>query len=81
MVTTSMTSPEPRSTVQRGVAVTPAALNVKQVAALLGVSARHIYRMADGGLMPRPFKLGGLNRWHRPAIEAWLADGAKPVRK
>jgi len=56
------------------------ALNVRQVARLLGVSERHVYRMADGGLMPKPVKLGGLNRWHRPIVEDWLARGAKPVR-
>ncbi len=73
------TSPEPPGTEQRSAALPPAALNVKQVASLLGVSVRHVYRMADGGLMPRPLKLGGLNRWHRATIETWLADGAKPL--
>jgi excisionase family DNA binding protein len=74
MVARSTTSPDPAGIVP------PAVLNVKQVAALLGVSVRHVYRLADGGLMPRPLKLGGLNRRHKAAIETWLADGAQPVR-
>jgi excisionase family DNA binding protein len=60
--------------------VSPAVLNVKQVASVLNVSVRHVYRMADGGLMPKPLKLGGLNRWHRRAIDEWLAGGARAIR-
>jgi excisionase family DNA binding protein len=52
--------------------------NVKQVASLLGVSERHVYRMADGGLMPRPLMLGNVNRWLKAVIEDWLAAGAIP---
>jgi excisionase family DNA binding protein len=59
---------------------TPATLTVDGVATLLDVSSRHVYRMADGGLMPRPLKLGNLNRWLRTEIEEWLAGGAKPLR-
>jgi excisionase family DNA binding protein len=55
---------------------TPARLlDVVAVAALLGVSSRHVYRLADGGRMPRPLKLGGARRWDRAAIESWIADG------
>jgi excisionase family DNA binding protein len=42
-----------------------ALLGVREVAALLGCSARHVYRMADAGRMPRPLKLGQLVRWRR----------------
>ena len=60
----------------------PAALlTVRQVAALLGCSSRHVYRLADRGVMPRPTKLGDvLVRWNRTEIEAWIADGCKPIR-
>jgi len=50
-------------------------LDVGAVAALLGVSSRHVYRLADGGRMPRPLKLGGARRWDRVAVETWIADG------
>lgn len=62
-------------------------LNVKQVAAMLCCSPRHVYRLSDRGAMPRPVKLGDvLVRWSRstgdPAtgIEDWIAGGCKPVR-
>jgi len=57
------------------------AWNADQVAARLGCSARHVYRMADMGVMPWGFKLGFLRRWDADEIESWIAGGAKPVRQ
>ncbi len=54
-------------------------LDVMDVAALLNVSSRHVYRMADAGKMPRPFKLGGAVRWDREAIRSWIDSGCPTV--
>jgi excisionase family DNA binding protein len=54
-------------------------LDVTAVANLLGVSSRHVYRLADGGRMPRPLKLGGAVRWDRRTIEDWIAAGCPNV--
>jgi excisionase family DNA binding protein len=61
---------------------TPAAqlLDMRAVAALLGCSARHVYRLADSGRMPKPIRLGALVRWRRAELLDWLAAGCKPVR-
>ena len=80
MVARSATSPETMLVDAREPDQSPLMLNVKQVASLLCVSERQVYRMTDRGLMPRPLKLGALNRWPKANLEAWLADGAKPVR-
>ena len=58
----------------------PALLTVRQVAAMLGCSPRHVYRLADAGKMPGPVRLGVLVRWDRAAIESWLAAGCPRVR-
>ena len=59
----------------------PALLTVRQVAVMLGCSARHVYRLSDRGAMPRPTKLGDvLVRWNRSEIEQWVTDGCKPIR-
>ena len=66
----------------------PAALlSVKQVAALLGCSPRHIQRLSDRSAMPRPVKLGSvLVRWNRrtgdptTGIEDWIAAGCPRLR-
>jgi excisionase family DNA binding protein len=55
-------------------------LDVRAVAALLGCSPRHVYRLADAGQMPAPVRLGALVRWRRQAIEDWIAAGCKPCR-
>ncbi len=55
-------------------------LDVGAVAALLGCSKRTVYRLSDGGRMPRPVKLGQLVRWRRAEVRAWIAGGCGPVR-
>ena len=50
-------------------------LSAGQVAEILGCSIRHVYRLADGGRMPSPLRLGALVRWSRASIERWIAEG------
>jgi excisionase family DNA binding protein len=54
-------------------------IDVREVAALLGCSARHVVRLEEAGSMPRALKLGRLSRWNRDAVLKWLADGCPPV--
>ena len=61
-------------------AVAAELLDVGAVAALLGCSKRTVYRLSDGGRMPRPLKLGQLVRWRRAEVLAWIVGGCEPVR-
>ena len=54
-------------------------LDVVAVAAMLDVSSRHVYRLADAGRMPRPVKLGGAVRWDRDVIKDWIDAGCQAV--
>jgi len=56
-------------------------IDVNDVAELLKCSPRHVWRLADAGKMPRPYKVGALCRWDRAAIEQWVSEGCPPVRK
>ncbi len=56
-------------------------LNVEAVAAMLNCSPRHVYRLSDAGRMPAPVKLGSLCRWSKASLEAWIANGCRPVRQ
>ena len=56
-------------------------LDVQEVANLLGCSDRHVYRMVDKGRMPKPVKLGSLNRWPTKAIDEWITAGCPSARK
>jgi predicted DNA-binding transcriptional regulator AlpA len=55
-------------------------LDAKECAVRYGVSWRHWLRLVDSGRAPQPTRFGRLVRWSRPALEAWEADGCKPVR-
>ncbi len=55
-------------------------LDVSQVATILSVSERTIYRMADSGAMPRPRHLNSLVRWSRQEVEAWVKAGCPSCR-
>ncbi len=55
-------------------------IDVNALAALLKCSARHVWRMADAGKMPRPYKIGALCRWDRTLIERWVAEGCPSCR-
>lgn len=70
-MTTSIVPPE--------VAVA-ALLDVRAVAALLGCSSRHVYRLADTGRLPPPVRLGALVKWSHTVIQAWIDAGCPPVR-
>lgn len=56
-------------------------LDVQAVAAMLGCSPRHVYRLSDAGRMPAPVKLGSLVRWSAAAIREWIDGGCRPVRQ
>lgn len=56
----------------------PRLLTIKMVAELLQVSTRHVHRLADGGNMPLPLRLGGARRWDVTELERWVADGCPP---
>ena len=58
-----------------------ALLDVQEVASLLAVSERTVYRLADRGKMPPPVRLGALVRWSRAGIENWIAEGCPSVRR
>src|SRR5262249_5650394 len=59
----------------------PAALlDVRAVAELLDCSTRHVYRLADAGLMPGPVRIGALVRWRRQELMDWIAKGCVPCR-
>jgi len=61
-------------------AAAPQLLDVEAVAALLGCSPRHVYRLSDSGRMPAPLRLGALVRWNRAAVESWIDQGCPSVR-
>ena len=56
-------------------------LDVSEVASLLGVSARGVWRWRDAGSIPAPVTLGRLVRWRHSEIMEWIAAGCPDVSK
>jgi predicted DNA-binding transcriptional regulator AlpA len=52
-----------------------ALLKVQQLAALLQVSVRSVWRMRSAGKLPRPVEVGGSTRWSRAVIQQWIDRG------
>lgn len=50
-------------------------LRVGEVAKVCGLSVRSIWRLSDGGQMPRPLSIGGSRRWRETDLKSWLAAG------
>lgn len=56
-------------------------LTARQVAELLNVGCRHIYRMRSSGQIPLAIKLGGSVRWNKREMLDWIQEGCPPLRK
>ncbi len=52
----------------------PAMLDVRACAALLGISVRSWQRLVERGEAPKPVKIGKSSRWRRSDVEAFVAS-------
>lgn len=55
-----------------------ALLGVREVAAILNCSVRHVFRLTENQRIPPPVRLGALTRWSRRELETWLDSGCPP---
>ena len=53
----------------------PLAIRAKELAVLLGVSLRQVWRLSSSGKLPKPLRLGGSVRWALKEIEAFVEAG------
>ena len=58
----------------------PTLISVCDVAEMLQVSPRTVFRLADAGKIPRPLKIGKSVRWKRAELEQWIEAGCPVVR-
>jgi excisionase family DNA binding protein len=56
-------------------------IDVNQVAKLLNVSTRHVYRLEDCGQLPRAIRIGAAVRWPYREIKEWVAAGCPSADK
>ncbi len=48
---------------------------VEQVAALLNVSTRTVWRLLSAGRLPQPLRFGGNVRWRLDQLGEWIERG------
>ncbi len=52
---------------------------IGDVAAMLALSRRTVFRLADAGKLPPPLRIGGSLRWRLADVRKWIADGCPMV--
>jgi len=56
------------------------AISARDLAEMLGLSVRQIWRLQSAGKLPRPIRLGGSVRWKRGEIMDWFEAGCPDRR-
>lgn len=56
------------------------AITARNLADMLGLSVRQIWRLNSAGKLPKPLKIGGSVRWKRAEIVHWF-DAGCPDRR
>ena len=57
-------------------------ITAEQVAAMLQVSPRTVWRLRSSGKLPKPVEIGGSVRWNSEQIQRWISEGCPaPVKK
>jgi predicted DNA-binding transcriptional regulator AlpA len=57
-----------------------AVYRARDLAALLQLSVRQIWRLSDSGMIPGRFNIGSCVRWNREVIDKWIAAGCPRAR-
>ena len=56
------------------------AVSARDLAVMLGVSLRQVWRLNSAGKLPKPIRLGGSVRWNRAEIHQWFEAGCPDRR-
>ena len=53
----------------------PLLVRADEVARMMGVSERTLWRLASAGRVPQPVRIGRNTRWRRAEVADWIAKG------
>lgn len=53
----------------------PLLLTAAELARLLNVSTRTLWRLRSAGQLPQPVRFGGAVRWRLDDVRKWIAEG------
>ncbi len=60
--------------------VAPIAVSARELANMLGISLRQIWRLNSAGKLPKPIRIGGSVRWNRLEVMDWFRAGCPDRR-
>jgi prophage regulatory protein len=58
---------------------TPQLINAEELAQLMQVSERTLWRLVSGGKVPQPVRIGRSTRWRLAEVKEWIDQGC-PVK-
>lgn len=66
----------------KALASTDRLLKAREVASLLGLGVRTVWRLASAGEIPRPIAVGQSARWLESELKAWIKErqAGRPYR-
>jgi predicted DNA-binding transcriptional regulator AlpA len=56
-------------------------LTVSQVAAMLSIGVRSVWRKAQDGRLPPPIKMTGSTRWAKSTLQDWITEQTTAASK
>lgn len=59
----------------------PLLITAAELADMMRISLRSLWRMRNSGHLPQPIRLGGVVRWRTNEVEAWINQGCPSVDK
>lgn len=58
----------------------PTLLSANQVATMMQISVRTVWRLLSAGELIEPVRMRGNTRWRRRELEEWIEAGCPPVK-
>ena len=55
-------------------------LTAEDLAQMLKVSERTLWRLLSAGRVPNPVRIGGSTRWRLVEVQEWIAGGCLPPK-
>lgn len=55
-------------------------LTAEDLAQMLKVSERTLWRLLSAGRIPNPVRIGGSTRWRLAEVQEWIAGGCLPPK-
>jgi prophage regulatory protein len=56
----------------------PLLIGAEEVARMLDISPRSVWRLLSAGKLIEPVRIGGNTRWRFAEVRQWIADGCPP---